>query len=66
MKTTTLLMAAMIALLVLSGCATRGEVSLSDANPDAYAATRGADDGVSGKDADADADADAGDSADAE
>lgn len=41
MKTVTILFAVLMSLAVLSGCATRGEVELREAHPDAYDATRG-------------------------
>lgn len=44
--------AILFALIILAGCAPRGELALQDANPDAYEATRGHDGGESGKDAD--------------
>lgn len=50
--------AILFALIILAGCAPRGELALQDANPDAYEATRGYDDGESGKDSDAGTDTD--------
>ncbi len=41
MKTLTALAVVALSLLLLAGCATRGEVALQNANPDAYDATRG-------------------------
>lgn len=41
MRTFIILSAILMALATLSGCATRGEVELRDANPHAYDATRG-------------------------
>lgn len=56
MKTILNVMIAMLALMTIAGCATRAENVLSDANPNAYEATRGVDVGESDKDAEGDAD----------
>lgn len=41
MKTLTVLAVAVMSLLLIVGCAPRGEIALQEANPDAYEATRG-------------------------